>query len=228
VVGRPQRVASDSEKILNDSVHRPESLRLSHGCKPSHLSLTLSDRFIRDFSPIVGVALCVVQDRRHVGLARCLIGPHLVGDQSPGFPFQTEDLGLGLEDGHKFLPQEKIVWEAGAGHQFWCLQGPTYEESQLFQVTALLATLRETEVIPTLRLPLLSKSTDGSENRLSLIRAQLLFVQEHDDSIYSRRMKELAYLANVLMAGCSFQLRRFRAMEATLLSVLISLDKRSS
>jgi hypothetical protein len=50
-------VASDSEKILNDSLYRPESLRLSHGFEPSHLSLTLSNRFMRDFSPIVGVAL---------------------------------------------------------------------------------------------------------------------------------------------------------------------------
>jgi hypothetical protein len=89
VIDRPQQVTSDSEEILDDSVDRPESLYLSHGFEPSHLSLTLSDRFMRDFSPIVGVAIGVVQDRRHQGAARCLIAPQLVGDQPPGFPFLT-------------------------------------------------------------------------------------------------------------------------------------------
>ena len=78
-------MASKSEKIVNDSVHRPESLHLTSGFEPSHLSLPLSNRFMRDFSPIVSVAFGVVQDRRHHTVARSLIGSQLVGDQSPGF-----------------------------------------------------------------------------------------------------------------------------------------------
>ena len=82
-------MASDSEEILDDSVHRPEALRLSHGFESSHLSLALPDRLMRDFSPIVGVAFGVVQGRRHEGAVRCLIAPQLVGDQPPGFPLLT-------------------------------------------------------------------------------------------------------------------------------------------
>jgi hypothetical protein len=89
VIDRPQQVTSDSEEILDDSVDRPESLYLSHGFESSHLSLTLSDRFMRDFSPIVGVALCVVQDKRHHGAARGLIAPQLVGHLSQAFPSLT-------------------------------------------------------------------------------------------------------------------------------------------
>jgi hypothetical protein len=63
------------------------------------------------------------------------------------------------------------------------------------------------------RLPLPGK-TAGGDNRLAIIRAQLSFAQEHDDSAYLQRMNEVGYLANVLMAGCSFQSRRFRAAEA--------------
>jgi hypothetical protein len=51
-------------------------------------------------------------------------------------------------------------------------------------------------------------------DHLSSIRGQLSFVQEHDGGAYERRTEELAYLANVLVAGCSFQSRRFRAVEA--------------
>ena len=83
------QVTSNSEKILDHSVHRPESLRLSHGFEPSHLSLTLSDRLMRNFSPIVGVAFGVVHDRRHDASKRCLIASQLVGHQSPAFPFLT-------------------------------------------------------------------------------------------------------------------------------------------
>lgn len=82
-------MASDSEKILDNSVHRPESLCLSGGFESSHLSLTLSDRLMRDFSPIVGPAFDVMHDRRYEGAVRCLIAPQLVSDQSPGFPFLT-------------------------------------------------------------------------------------------------------------------------------------------
>ena len=77
VIGWPQQVASDSEKILDNSADRPESLCLSHGFESSHLSLTLSDRLMRDFGPIVSGALRVMHDRRHQGVARCLIAPQL-------------------------------------------------------------------------------------------------------------------------------------------------------
>jgi hypothetical protein len=52
-------------------------------------------------------------------------------------------------------------------------------------------------------------------DRLSRLRAQLLHVRDHDAAAYARRTEELGYLGNVLVAGCSFQSRRFLPGEAT-------------
>jgi hypothetical protein len=62
--------------------------------------------------------------------------------------------------------------------------------------------------------PLLTEATTPDGNRLARIRAQLQLVLERDAAAYSRRTEELAYLANVLIAGCSFASRRFRDVEA--------------
>ena len=40
--GRPQQVTSKAEEILNDSVNGQESLCLTGGFEPSHLSFSLS------------------------------------------------------------------------------------------------------------------------------------------------------------------------------------------
>ncbi len=61
---------------------------------------------------------------------------------------------------------------------------------------------------------LLPAGPPGAGDRLSRIRAQMSFTQSHDSSAHAQRTVELAYLANVLVAGCSFQSRRFRAVEA--------------
>src|SRR5262249_6797534 len=46
------------------------------------------------------------------------------------------------------------------------------------------------------------------------IRAHLIQLREEDDAAHARQTAELGYLANALMAGCSFQSRRFRSAEA--------------
>ena len=45
-------------------------------------------------------------------------------------------------------------------------------------------------------------------------RSALVLLRTRDPDAYDRRMQELAYLANVLVAGCSFEGRRFRPLEA--------------
>lgn len=54
----------------------------------------------------------------------------------------------------------------------------------------------------------------GEAGKFSRIRGQLLFAQEHDSDASSRHSEQLVYLANVLVAGCSLQSRRFRGDEA--------------
>jgi len=53
----------------------------------------------------------------------------------------------------------------------------------------------------------------GGDERLRHVRGHLR-LQEHDAAAYARCTAELAYLANVLVSGCSFQSRRFRPVEA--------------
>jgi len=50
---RFQAVPSQSVKIQNETVNKKESLSLSRGLEPSHLSLPLSSWLVRDFGSIV-------------------------------------------------------------------------------------------------------------------------------------------------------------------------------
>jgi Family of unknown function (DUF6178) len=74
--------------------------------------------------------------------------------------------------------------------------------------------LQQEGVLPASQPPLLPAGEMDAPDRLARVRAQLLYVREHDSAAYARRSDELGYLANVLVAGCSFQSRRFRPVEA--------------
>jgi hypothetical protein len=65
--------------------------------------------------------------------------------------------------------------------------------------------------------PLLNEvlAVSGPGPRLTHMRAQLLFLQEHAVDAYGERQRELAYLGNALLAGCSVQSRSFAAAEAS-------------
>jgi hypothetical protein len=82
------------------------------------------------------------------------------------------------------------------------------------QVAEFIAVLREEEVIPVSRRLLAGEGSTSSGSDLHHVRPQLTFVREQSETAYARRMQELGYLANVLMAGCSFQSRQFREVEA--------------
>jgi hypothetical protein len=82
------------------------------------------------------------------------------------------------------------------------------------QVASFLMTLQAGGVLEGPRPPLLLAGMAAGGDRLSRIRAQLQLTMESDAVVYARRTEELAYLSNVLIAGCSFASRRFRAVEA--------------
>jgi hypothetical protein len=82
------------------------------------------------------------------------------------------------------------------------------------RVIELLAALRDSGALPSARPALVSGTTVDGESRTARIREHLLHVERQDAAAHSRRMSELGYLANVLMAGCSFRSRRFREVEA--------------
>jgi hypothetical protein len=58
-------VAPHAKEISNESMHRQESLRVSGGLEPPHLSLALASRLMRHFCSVVLVLLRAVHDRRH-------------------------------------------------------------------------------------------------------------------------------------------------------------------
>ena len=84
------------------------------------------------------------------------------------------------------------------------------------EVAEFLSTLQQggVRVVKEPRPRLLLKGEAAGPDRLARIRSHLAFAHEKDPAAYTRRTEELNYLANVLMAGCSFQARRFRAGEA--------------
>ena len=73
----------------------------------------------------------------------------------------------------------------------------------------LLAALREAEILPAAQ-PLLAPP----EQKLDVLRAALARLAELDPAAHAQRMDELAYLANVLIAGASRGARAYRPVEA--------------
>jgi len=78
-----------------------------------------------------------------------------------------------------------------------------------------LAVLEAEGVLAASQQPLLPAGETDAPDRLAAIRTQLLYAREHSAAAYAQRSDELGYLANVLIAGCSFKSRRFRPVEAT-------------
>jgi hypothetical protein len=56
---------------------------------------------------------------------------------------------------------------------------------------------------------------DPRTARLPLLRRLIEFLLHHDETAYLTRNRELAFLANTLLAGCSVQQRPFRPQEAS-------------
>jgi hypothetical protein len=63
---------------------------------------------------------------------------------------------------------------------------------------------------------LLEAADEGPHaTRLPLLRRRIEFVLQHDETAYLARSRELAFLANTLLAGCSVQSRPFTPREAS-------------
>jgi hypothetical protein len=72
--------------------------------------------------------------------------------------------------------------------------------------------LREADVLPDPQRPVALLEAPGGVARL--VQQAIVALRERDPAVYAERMQQLAYLANVLLAGCSVEGRRFRAVEA--------------
>ncbi|MEP7341905.1 MAG: DUF6178 family protein [Acidobacteriota bacterium] len=90
---------------------------------------------------------------------------------------------------------------------------PTPEDSTA-SVAAVFELLLDAEIIPQPPRALLSGAEERASH-LNEIKARLEFALDQHHAAYLARQEELAYLANVLMAGCSIQARPFTAQEAS-------------
>jgi hypothetical protein len=81
-------------------------------------------------------------------------------------------------------------------------------------VAAVVGVLRDAGVLPSQPRALLS-GPQGDTPRWNLLREHMQFLGERDDAAFSARSQELAFLANVLVAGCSLQARALTLEEAS-------------
>ena len=77
----PQQVTPEAEEVMDESVHRQESLRVTRRFELSHLPLTLASRLVGDFGAVILVPFGVMDDGRHHRPLRGAIASELVGDQ---------------------------------------------------------------------------------------------------------------------------------------------------
>lgn len=73
--------------------------------------------------------------------------------------------------------------------------------------------VRREKSAPPHPVPRLAAGKDG-DDRLARLRERMRHLQEHDRDLHARRMEELGFAANALVAGASLQGRRFRPAEA--------------
>lgn len=83
-------------------------------------------------------------------------------------------------------------------------------------IDAVVELLSETGVTPQRPRALLDAGDpDANDTRHPLLTRLLAHARQHDDAVYLTRSREMAFLANVLLAGCSVQSRPFTAQEAS-------------
>jgi hypothetical protein len=83
-------------------------------------------------------------------------------------------------------------------------------------IAAVIELLAEAGMMPDRQRALLEAADDDPRAaRLPLLRRLMGFVLHHDETVYLTRNRELAFLANTLLAGSSVQSRPFTAQEAS-------------
>jgi hypothetical protein len=94
------------------------------------------------------------------------------------------------------------------------------EQAARDQAAPLVEVLRQAEVLPETRSPLLLEGrSDAAPLPVGLLAHAIPRLQQEAPEAHAARMEELAYLANVLIAGCSVGGRGFRPLEAAQVAV---------
>ncbi len=97
------------------------------------------------------------------------------------------------------------------------LESPRVDATDTYEsIAAVVELLAEAGMIPT-RPHALLEAAHGDARDAGLTRVQRLmaYVRDTDETVYLTRSRELAFVANTLLAGCSVQSRPFRPQEAS-------------
>ncbi len=90
----------------------------------------------------------------------------------------------------------------------------TTDESLPGEIDAIVGLLAEAGLVPQQPRALL-EGARSEQRRLTHIRPMMEYLHEKDDAAHLARNRELAFLANTLVAGCSIQSRSFTPQEAS-------------
>ena len=94
--------------------------------------------------------------------------------------------------------------------------GQAREADGLTSIAAVIDLLAEAGMMPARPRALLEAAdADPRETQLPLLKRVMEFLRDHDEATYLTRSRELAFLANTLLAGCSVQSRPFTPQEAS-------------
>jgi hypothetical protein len=109
---------------------------------------------------------------------------------------------------------------AGAGHSAPRLDARNVaarvDVDSAASIDAVIELLAEAGLVPERPRALLEAADEDPRSaRLQVLRALMTFLLHHDETVYLARSRELAFLANTLLAGCSVQSRPFTPREAS-------------
>lgn len=111
------------------------------------------------------------------------------------------------------LPSASLAQSAGAAHADGVRANTTDAPETL---EAVMEILIDAGVMPSLPRALLAAGdADPESARLAHLRRLMAHVRDTQDATYFARNRELAFLANTLLAGCSIQSRPFTPQEAS-------------
>jgi hypothetical protein len=119
------------------------------------------------------------------------------------------------EDGEATPSSTPAAAPEGAAHRN-AKDVPARDRGGVAAIESVIELLTDAGVIVERPLALLAAAAeDGRAAKLPLLRRSMALLRQHDETAYLTRTRELAFLANTLMAGSSIQARPFTPQEAS-------------
>src|SRR4030095_12747455 len=204
--------------VALENEHRDYFHRVMHGCRRLSNSKPELDGFhdLMDDSEQTLFDLAVDRERRQEQLG------YVAPEQARAFLQLSRQTDLEREDTIRANPVATAYMRVADEPEEQRQKGHARSESgdpspdaPPPDVAAFIDLLRDTGVLPDRPRALLGAADEQAASpRLAHIQRQMEFVRDHDSDAYALRTRELTFLANVLVAGCSLRDRPFTTREA--------------